>query len=108
MLRTIRNRRHLAGVATLTAGIALFAVTSPSGASLDWLFGTGTATAWDKQLAHDLAFREAVAKALSTCFGGQDGGTELSATYDRLPSGEWRVTVKVRAACNFLDGGDRG
>ncbi|HXP93093.1 MAG TPA: hypothetical protein VN905_06445 [Candidatus Binatia bacterium] len=108
MLKTATNRKRLAGVATLAAGITLFAVTTPSAAYLDFLFGTGTATAWDKQLAHDLAFRDAVAKALSTCVGGQDGGTELSATYDSLPSGQWHVTVKVRAACNFLDNDGRG
>lgn len=106
--RTIRSRRRLAGVAALVAGIAFFAVASPSSAMLDWLFGTGTATAWDKQLAHDLAFRDGLSKALSTCVGTEDGGTELSVTYDTVPSGEWRATVKVRAACNFLDGDTRG
>jgi hypothetical protein len=69
-----------------------------------YLFGTGTATAWDKQLAHDLAYRDAVTKALSTCVGTEAGGVELNAKYDALPSGEWHVTVRVRAACNYLDG----
>jgi hypothetical protein len=104
-LKTIAPKR-LAAAAAVAAGL-LWGAPSPSVAGLEWLYGTGVATAHDKQLAHDLAYQDAVTKALSTCVGTEDGGTEVSVAYDFLaPTSEWRATVKVRAACNFLDGGD--
>lgn len=74
-----------------------------------WLTGTATATAHDKQLAHDLAFDEAKRNAEKApgCDGPYGGAVETKVAYERIEStGEWSATVTIRETC-IVDFQDR-
>lgn len=70
-----------------------------------WSTGTATATAHDKQLAHDLAFDEAQrnAEAEPGCAAPYGEISEIKISYDRLEAtDEWRATVTVREMCTYM------
>lgn len=65
-----------------------------------WIHGTGTATAHDKQLAHDLAFNDAKRRAEAWCDGVYTGASEAKTAYARIEaSNEWKATVTIREMC---------
>jgi hypothetical protein len=74
-----------------------------------WLYGTGTATAHDKQLAHELALDDAKRNAEKApgCDGPYGGPIETKVSYARdEATGEWRATVSIRESC-LAEGSDR-
>lgn len=102
-----RFRIRIPAGTLLAASIILLA--DASAAFPMWLNGTGTATAHDKQLAHDLAFNEAKRNAEKApgCDGPYGGAIETKVSYDRdEATGEWRVTVSIRETC-MVEGSDR-
>lgn len=81
--------------ATVLCGVAVSALPM-------WSPGSATATAHDKQLAHDLAFAQAQrnAQAEPGCAPPYGSATEVKASYQRLEAtNEWRATVMVRQMC---------
>lgn len=94
------------GAALTLAGALLL---EPAFASLpEWVQGTATETAHDKQIAHDLAFDQAKRNAERTCDGSFGGTVELRAVYQFLAeSSEWSATVTIRETCLIDSGDDR-
>jgi hypothetical protein len=86
--------------------VALLALVISAGPAFaeapEWFYGTGTQSAYDKALAHDLALRAAVADAARQCDGTMAGPVEQKTTSKQLSSGEWEFTVTVRAMCQVL------
>lgn len=81
--------------------VALAVVGKPAAAYAPWwIHGTGTATAHDKQLAHELAFNQAKRRAEAWCSGVYSGPSEVNASYSRIEAtDEWQATVTIREMC---------
>jgi len=90
--------------AALAAGLAFLPQTAL--ASIDWIRGTGSASAHDKQLAHDLAYEAAIRDADKRCTGAHGAISELksSSTYSQATD-EWRFEVTIRLLCIGMEGG---
>jgi hypothetical protein len=81
---------------------ALVLITAASAAAWPmWITGSAAATAHDKAIAHDLAYRAAIREADKSCYGAHGGVAEVKVSYDYSGStGEWRAEVTIRESCN--------
>jgi len=85
--------------------VALFGATATAQAMQVWFHSTGTGSAYDKTLAHDLAYRDAVAKISNDCSANLAGPSEDKSTYAQDPvTGQWRVQVWVSGLCSNDNG----
>jgi|GEM_PF-2165714 hypothetical protein len=86
--------------------LCLITAAAPAYPFPEWFQGTGSESAYDKKIAHDIAYQYAVEAATKYCV---NVGTivEEKVDYDQLPDKEWRAQVTVRVQCDNESGGDR-
>lgn len=99
-MRLREGARRTAGVGLLSSALVLSA---GAAARADfWVYGTGSATYHDRELAHAAAYREAIANADRSCGTmATSDQVEIQTSYGHPSSdpSQWRAVVRVREMC---------